>query len=54
MMKVLPRIEGNEDLLEVPLNNLHSFVENRFPKATKKIEEMQERLHINHFTSFWP
>lgn len=54
MMKVLPRIEGNEDLLEEPLNNLHTFAENKYPKATIKIEEMQERLHVNHFTSFWP
>ena len=54
MMKVLPRIEGNEDLLEEPLNSLYTFAENKYPKSTKKIGEMQERLRANHFTSFWP
>lgn len=54
MMKVLPRIEGNEDVLEAPLKGLAIFTQGKYPKASAKVQEMQERLKINHFTSFWP
>ncbi len=53
MMKVLPRIEGDEDLLEEPLKELAAFTEN-YQNSAKKIAEMQERLSRAHFTSFWP
>lgn len=53
MMKVLPRIEGDEDLLDKPLKALAQFAEN-YPQASRKIAEMQERLPRAHFTSFWP
>ena len=53
MMKVLPRIEGDEDLLEKPLAKLAEFTA-AYPQASKKITEMQERLQGAHFTSFWP
>lgn len=53
MLKVLPRIEGDEDLLEKPLERLHKFTEN-YTEALKKVEEMQTRLKGGHFTSFWP
>lgn len=53
MMKVLPRIEGDEDLLDKPLNALAQFTEN-YPQASRKIAEMQERLPQAHFTCFWP
>ena len=53
MMKVLPRIEGDEDLLEKPLKALADFTAN-YPQASKKIAEMQQRLPQAHFTSFWP
>lgn len=53
MMKVLPRIEGDEDLLDKPLKELAQFTEN-YPQASRKIAEMQERLPRAHFTSFWP
>lgn len=53
MMKVLPRIEGDEDLLEKPLKLLADFTA-VYPQASKKIAEMQQRLHQAHFTSFWP
>lgn len=53
MMKVLPRIEGDEDLLDKPLKALVQFTEN-YPQASRKIAEMQERLPQAHFTSFWP
>lgn len=53
MMKVLPRIEGDEDLLEKPLKKLAEFTA-AYPQASKKIAEMQGRLQGAHFTSFWP
>ena len=53
MMKVLPRIEGDEDLLDKPLNALAQVTEN-YPQASRKIAEMQERLPQAHFTCFWP
>ena len=53
MMKVLPRIEGDEDLLEKPLKLLADFTA-VYPQASKKIAEMQQRLPQAHFTSFWP
>jgi hypothetical protein len=53
MLKVLPRIEGDEDMLELPLKELANFV-SPYEKSKKKVEEMQERLTRAHFTSFWP
>ena len=53
MMKVLPRIEGDEDLLDKPLKALAQFTEN-YPQASRKIAEMQERLPQAHFTCVWP
>ena len=54
MMKVLPRIEGNEDLVKEPLAQLATWTEVAYPKANAKIIEMRERLELSHFTSFWP
>lgn len=54
MMKVLPRIEGNEDLVKEPLAQLDTWTAGAYPKANAKIEEMRERLECAHFTSFWP
>ena len=53
MMKVLPRIEGDKDLLEECLINLAEFAKN-YPSASMKISEMQNRLKKSQFTSFWP
>lgn len=53
MMKVLPRIEGDEELLEKPLSEFVTFTE-RYPNANKKIKEMSDRLDRSRFTSFWP
>ncbi len=53
MMKVLPRIEGDDELLEEPLKRLAVYAEG-YPMASAKIKEMQERLGRSHFTSFWP
>jgi len=54
MMKVLPRIEGNEDLVKEPLAQLATWTEVAYPKANAKIIEMRERLERSHFTNFWP
>ena len=54
MMKVLPRIEGNEDLVKEPLAQLATWTEVAYPKANAKIIEMRERLELSHFTCFWP
>jgi hypothetical protein len=53
MMKVLPRVEGDEDLLEKPLERLESFCAN-YPHAAKKVAEMKKRLSRSHFASYWP
>lgn len=53
MMKVLPRIEGDGELLETPLVELARFCE-PYTNASKKIEEMKSRLEKSQFTSFWP
>lgn len=52
MLKVLPRIEGDEELLGEPLKKLAEFTAN-YKQAHAKVEEMQNRLNA-HFTSFWP
>ena len=54
MMKVLPRIEGNEDLVKEPLAQLDTWTAGAYTKANDKIVEMRERLECSHFTSFWP
>lgn len=53
MMKVLPRIEGDEELLEKPLAKLATFCE-PYENAAKKIKEMSDRLGQSRFASFWP
>lgn len=53
MMKVLPRIEGDDELLEKPLDKLVTFCET-YTNAQKKIKEMSKRLEQSRFTSFWP
>ncbi len=59
MMKVLPRIEGDDELLgnrsDGALHNLKDYAEKRnLTKSLDKIEEMLKRLERSHFTSFWP
>ena len=55
MMKVLPRVEGDEDLLEKPLVSLANFcATGNYRKAAQKVSEMKNRLDRAHFTSYWP
>lgn len=53
MMKVLPRIEGDDELLEKPLENLLAFCD-PYSHARDKVNEMKTRLNKARFTSFWP
>lgn len=53
MMKVLPRIEGDGELLGTPLDELARFSA-PYTNASKKIAEMKSRLEKSQFTSFWP
>ncbi len=57
MMKVLPRIEGDEELLgkllDTQEDSLAAFCA-KYPNASKKIAEMKTRLDQSHFASFWP
>lgn len=53
MMKVLPRIEGDVDLLKEPLKALADYTA-EYPQSRDKVKEMSERLERGQFTSFWP
>lgn len=54
-MKVLPRIEGDEDLVEKPLKDLETWcTEKNYMSSLAKIKEMIERLKRTHYTSYWP
>ena len=59
MMKVLPRIEGDDELLGNrsggALHELIEFAKSRnLSNSVGKIDEMLARLEHSHFTSFWP
>ena len=59
MMKVLPRIEGDDELLgnrsEGALAKIMEFASDRnLSNSVGKIDEMLKRLERSHFTSFWP
>lgn len=53
MMKVLPRVEGDEELLEKPIESLVAFCSS-YTNASKKLLEMKERLGRSRFASYWP
>ena len=53
MMKVLPRIEGDVDLLKEPLKALADYTAS-YPQSADKVKEMADRLDRGQFTSFWP
>ena len=54
MMKVLPRVEGDKDLLGEPLTKMLNLAEGNYEKAAQKLTEMKDRLDKSPFTSFWP
>ena len=54
LMKVLPRIEGDTELLSKPLDALYGWAKD-FKRSSDKIKEMKDRLDSgSNFTSFWP
>jgi hypothetical protein len=54
LMKVLSRIEGDESKTgRVFTSFLNNVLAGRFPKTTSKLREMQKRLEISGYTSFW-
>ena len=54
-MKVLPRIEGDEDMIEKPLKALEAWTaESGYITSNTKIKEMLARLNHAHYTSYWP
>jgi 5-methylcytosine-specific restriction endonuclease McrBC GTP-binding regulatory subunit McrB len=53
-MKVLPRIEGDEDLVQTPLKSLAGWSEGKYTSSNTKIKEMLARLESSHYTSYWP
>lgn len=54
-MKVLPRIEGDEDMVKNPLVALDAWTaEKGYTTSNAKIKEMLLRLNRSHYTSYWP
>ena len=54
-MKVLPRIEGDEDMVKKPLKALEAWTaESGYTTSNPKIKEMLARLDHAHYTSYWP
>lgn len=54
-MKVLPRIEGDEDMVKKPLEELDTWTaEKGYTTSNAKIKEMLLRLDRSHYTSYWP
>lgn len=54
LMKILPRIEGDEEKTSVLESMIKLFGERKLGKSLAKAVEMNERRKSNHFTSFWP
>ena len=52
-MKILSRIEGDENKAGDVLSNLRLHLGNRFPKSQAKLQEMINRLEKSGYTSFW-
>lgn len=52
-MKILSRIEGDENKTGKVLTNLQRIVTADFKKSNAKIKEMETRLQSNGYTSFW-
>lgn len=51
-MKILPRIEGDESKTGKALNELTKVLK-QHPESIKKLKEMQEKLQLFGYTSFW-
>lgn len=53
LMKILPRIEGDEDKTKLLDELIILFQENNLPKSLNKATEMANRRRLSHYTSFW-
>ena len=53
MMKILPRIEGDEGKTKILDDLMNIFQEYNLPKSLNKATEMVNRRRLSHFTSFW-
>jgi hypothetical protein len=53
LMKILPRIEGDEDKTKLLDDLIILFQENNLPKSLNKATEMANRRRLSHYTSFW-
>ncbi|MND06177.1 hypothetical protein D3C83_274100 [compost metagenome] len=53
LMKILPRVEGDEDKTKFLDDLISVFQTNNLPKSLKKLSEMIERRRLFHYTSFW-
>ena len=57
LMKILPRIEGDEDMFVADNENKLMQLQKCFAEKSasyKKLEEMITRLKSSSFTRFWP
>lgn len=53
LMKILPRIEGDEDKTKLLDDLIIIFQENNLLKSLNKATEMANRRRLSHYTSFW-
>jgi hypothetical protein len=53
LMKILPRIEGDEDKTKLLDDMITLFQDYNLPKSLDKATEMVNRRILSHYTSFW-
>jgi 5-methylcytosine-specific restriction protein B len=53
LMKILPRIEGDETRTQLLDDLITFFQESNLPNSLNKANEMVNRRNISHYTSFW-
>ncbi len=53
LMKILPRIEGDEDRTKLLDDLIFLFQEYNLPKSLNKATVMATRRKLSHYTSFW-
>lgn len=53
LMKILPRIEGDEEKTKLLDDLIILFQENNLPKSLNKAIDMANRRRLSHYTSFW-
>ena len=53
LMKILPRIEGDDDRTRLLDDLIILFQERNLLKSLNKATEMANRRRLSHYTSFW-